>query len=75
MGGNGSENSENPPGTMTVLTHGKFIKLFFKIARLVGGNHSEISEGSENSKTSETSKREFFLRKSCGGCGFPVFLR
>jgi hypothetical protein len=39
---------------MTVLTHGKFIKLFFKIACPVGGNGSEISENSENSEGSES---------------------
>ena len=44
-------------------------QFFFKITCPVGGNRSENSEGSE------TSEREFFLRKSCGGCGFPVFLR
>ncbi len=39
-----SEGSEGAPGTMTVLTHGKFIKLFFKIARPVGSNGSENSD-------------------------------
>jgi hypothetical protein len=41
----------------------------------MGGNGSENSEISEGSEISEISKRDFFLRKSCGGCGFPVFLQ
>ena len=39
---------------MTVLTHGKLIKLFFKIACPVGGNRSENSENSEISENSES---------------------
>ena len=41
---------------MTVLTHGNFIKLLFKIDRPVGGNGSENSENSENSEISEPSE-------------------